>query len=329
MTRYTNNQSIPLPLAVWLARDSYDYVSNPNYISATSLLRPVRQTVLCKRLSPDVGSDVADLTAARIGTAIHDSIEDAWVNHCNSAMLSLGYPENVVKRMLINPTEEELRDRPDGIPVYLERRSTRKLGKFIIGGKFDFVGEGRVHDFKTTSTFTFQNKTKNDDYIKQGSIYRWLNEDIITEDDMSILFVFTDFSKLRAMTDKDKGYPQGKLEELRLPLMSVRDTENFIRHKLDEIDKYMDTDEADIPLCSKKELWQGDTVYKYFKNPAGKRATKNFDNIREANQRLIADGNVGIVKEVPGEAKACNYCPAYDLCSQKDSLIASGILKMR
>ena len=45
--------------------------------------------------------------------------------------------------------------------------------------------------------------------------------------------------------------------------------------------------------------------------------------------RLNADGNVGVVLTVPGEAKACKYCKAFSLCSQKDALIASGDLNFK
>ena len=47
--KFTNKNNIPLSLAVWLVTDEYDYVDKPNYISATSLLKPTRQLVLSKR----------------------------------------------------------------------------------------------------------------------------------------------------------------------------------------------------------------------------------------------------------------------------------------
>jgi hypothetical protein len=41
---------------------------------------------------------------------------------------------------------------------------------------------------------------------------------------------------------------------------------------------------------------------------------------------MAEDGNVGLVKEVPGQVTACKYCPAFSICSQKDALIAAGDL---
>jgi hypothetical protein len=81
-----------------------------------------------------------------------------------------------------------------------------------------------------------------------------------------------------------------------------------------------------LPDCTPEELWQKDPVYKYFKNPQGKRATKNFMSLLEANQLKAKNGGVGIVKTVFGEAKACNYCKAASVCEQRDRLIEEGIL---
>ncbi len=40
-----NEDGISFPFSVWLANDSYDYISEDNYISATQLLKPTRQVI--------------------------------------------------------------------------------------------------------------------------------------------------------------------------------------------------------------------------------------------------------------------------------------------
>ena len=40
---YTNNNGIELPLAVFLMYDKYDYDERPNVLSATGLMKPLRQ----------------------------------------------------------------------------------------------------------------------------------------------------------------------------------------------------------------------------------------------------------------------------------------------
>ena len=46
---YTNKLNISLPLAVFLMYDSYDHDQRDNVISATGLLRPIKQLVLTQQ----------------------------------------------------------------------------------------------------------------------------------------------------------------------------------------------------------------------------------------------------------------------------------------
>ena len=146
---YTNTSNIALPLAVFLATDHYDYV--PNVISATSLLKPARQLILADRLSSEDNLvELSDMVSSRMGTAIHTAIEQAWLNP-TKALKSLGYSDDIIQRIKVNPETVEEND----IPVYMEKRSFKKVGNHTISGKFDFVAEGKVHDFKSTSTFKY------------------------------------------------------------------------------------------------------------------------------------------------------------------------------
>lgn len=328
MTRLNNSSGITLPLAVWLAHDTYDYVADPNYLSVTSIMKPVRQIVLARRVKEDQATgDIADRIASTMGTALHDSIEKAWTHHHRAAMESLGYSKDIADRIVINPEPSYVKKNPECIPIYMEQRRVKEIMGFRIGGKYDFVGEGRVNDFKSTSTYTYQYGTKDKDYTLQGSLYKWLNPDIITKDEIAIQFIFTDWQKFRAKTEADKGYPQLKVLEHRVPLMTVKDTEKWLKNKIKDIKTYMDAPDAEIPLCTNEELWRGETQWKYYKNPANRtRATKNFTDPISANERLAKDGNVGVVVEIGGQVKACMYCSAMLVCEQAKSLIADGSL---
>ena len=320
--KITNQENIPLSVALFLAVDHYDYV--PGVISATSLLKPVRQYVLSRRVPAGENiPDVSELIASRMGTAIHDGIEKAWTHHREQAMRDLGYPEKIIKRMVFNPKPEDLK--PDSIPVYMELRSFKEINGVKVSGKFDFVGNGALEDFKSTSTFTWIKDTKDEDYILQGSIYRWLNPDIITSDIFTIQFIFTDWSK--GMSYSTPNYPPRRMMPRKFKLMSLADTEQFVVGKLNAIQQYYNAPDELIPECTDKELWRSDPQWKYYKNPANKnRATKNFDNEGEAIARWQTDGGVGEVVKIPGQAKACLYCPASPVCKQKDRLIDSGDL---
>ena len=322
MSRYSNTSSVPLSLAVFLATDNYDH--DAETISATALIKPIRQLVLASRVpKEDSAIDLTQMVASRFGTAIHDGIERSWLHNYTSAMQLLGYPAKVIDRIRINPDPEDLND--EIIPIYLEKRSYRKVGKHVISGKFDFVGEGRVEDFKSTSVYTAINSTNNDKYILQGSIYRWLNPAIITQTEMAIQYIFTDWSSAKAKSDPT--YPQQRFQQLILPLKSLQETEMYVTSKLAQIDLYMDKPEAELPLCSDEDLWRSAPVFKYYKNPEKTaRSTKNFETKQEAMIRMAEDGGKGLVLEQPGQAMACKWCSAFALCSQKDVLIASGDL---
>lgn len=324
---FTNMSNISLAMAVWLAVDEYDYVDKPNYISATSLLRSVRQLVLMKRVQStgEQSIDISSRIANRMGSAFHDAIERAWKGNYRQALKDLGYPKRVIEAVRINPTEEEFSE--DIIPVYLEMRVEKEFNGWIIGGKFDMVMEGRLRDVKSTSVFTYLNKSNDEKFRMQGSIYRWLNPDKITHDHMYIDFLFVDWSANQAKGDKN--YPQQKIIEYPLALKSVPETEQYVASKLRAVEKYRDAPEAEIPECTEEELWRSEPTYKYYKNPTKTaRSTKNFDNLHDANLRLAEDGGVGIVVTVPGEVKACRYCAAFSACTQKDKYIASGELQI-
>ncbi|WP_395147185.1 hypothetical protein ACF3N0_00295 [Moraxella atlantae] len=315
---YTNTSNIPLPLAVFLATDSYDH--QPNTISATSLLKPVRQLILSSRTtSEDLLIDISSMVSSRMGTAIHTAIEQAWTNP-SKALKRLGYSDDVINRIKINPTEVKDND----IPIYMEQRSFKEIDGYTISGKYDFVAEGRVQDFKSTSVYTYLNQTNADKYVLQGSIYRWLNPDIITKDILDIHYIFTDWNKKDSLTNKD--YPPNRVHTQKFKLKSISETEAWVKNKLSELKKYELVSEDQLPLCTDEDLWRKPTIYKYYKNPKSARSTKNFNNLHEAMDRLTQDGSVGEVKEIKGQVAACKYCPAFSICTQKDMLIEKGEL---
>ena len=325
--RYANVSEVPLALAVFLASDFYDHDSTPNTISATSLLKPLRQIVLPPRIPAGEGlTNLADMMNSRMGTAIHDGIEKAWMTNHEVAMQALGYPKQVIDKVRINPKKADLTD--GIIPIYLEQRLSRKSGKWNVTGKFDFIGEGRVQDFKSTSVWTYKNQVNNTKYTQQGSIYRWLDPEKIHQDVMDIHFIFTDWKG--GVQKSDPSYPPRRFHQQTFDLMTLQDTERFISKKLGLIEQYWDAPEDEIPECDAEDLWRSEPQFKYYKSgdTTKSRSTKNFDSRQDAVIYMSTNGNVGAIKEVPGQVTACKYCPAFAACSQKDTLIEQGDLIM-
>jgi hypothetical protein len=323
--KYTNKSDISLPLAVFLMHDSYDYDPRPNQISATSIIKPLRQLVLSRQhadLLKEV--DIMDLVSSRMGTAIHDGCEAAWTDPENvrKALEVIGLG-NVADRIQIN--SEELGD--NDIPVYVEQRHEKEVDGYVISGKYDLVLNGLLVDYKSTSVWTYIYDSNAEKYSMQGSIYKWLVPDRITEDFIEIQFIFTDWSSTRAL--QDKSYPQTRVVSKKYPLWSTQQTEQYIRDKLSQLSRLADAPQDLLPKCSDEDLWAEETKYKYFKDPTKMaRATKVFDNMAEAQQRLADDGSTGTVVTFPGQVRACRYCPVSSVCNQAQELVAAGRLSL-
>ena len=333
--KITNNSNVPLALAVWAVHDEYDYINEPNYVSVTKLMKPIRHIVLPPRVPPEAReADITDYISRAMGHSLHDSIEKSWVKGYKINLKRLGFPESQIERVKVNPEPTELA--PNDVPVYLEQRAFRKVtvngNTYTIGGKFDMVAEGIVHDNKSTTAYTWQFGGRDEDYKLQGSIYRWLNHNgykdaactepigvaRITEDFIRICFIFTDWSK--AMAKANPAYPQQRCMFKEIPLMSIEETEAWVVDKLTRFEHLKDVEEHKLPPCTQEELWMSDPTYKYYSDPAktAGRSTKNFETAAEARAFMIEKGGKGILKTIPGEAKRCAYCDAYSICTQKE-----------
>lgn len=333
MKRLTNHTNIPLSVAAWLASDNYNFKPNEKAISATDLGKSVRQLVLRNRLRAAGGEvieemDIAERFSSRLGTAIHDAIEAVWVNQDarNSALTQLGIPKQVRDRLVYNPSPEEIAANPKCIPVFMEQRTNKELNGYTISGQFDFLAEGQLEDFKSTGSYSVEKQLNEAKFALQGSIYRWLNPDKITKETTRINYIIKDWSAAKAKASPK--YPKSCITTVNLPLMSYEDTEKYIANKLSSIDKHKTTPEPELPLCTAEELWQDSDTYKYFTRPDSTRASKVFGNDSVAAYKHLADkGGKGLIRTFPGEVRACKYCDAKDICTQRKELQESGLFK--
>lgn len=327
---YANNSNVPLSVAAWLVNDDYDYNDDPSVISVTTLIKPVKQVILGSRAKKDPNAlpvDIISLVKSRLGQAVHTAIEKTWADNPNLPTLlkALNLPLKLIKRVLINPKPDEIQS--DSIVVYMEQRLHRKIGPYTVSGKFDICFAGQLEDVKTTTTYTFSSNNKSDDYKLQGSLYRWLDPNMITEDSIRINYIFTDWKPTLVSTSNYPSAPQISVE---YPLMNLVETENWIKRRLQLHHDCVDADEADMPECTSAELWRTDPVWKYYNKSQAEqsRATKNFTDRNEANSHFAAKGFNGELVEVKGEVKACRYCPGFELCTQKNQYILDGSLKV-
>lgn len=334
--KYTNTTDIPLVLAVWLAANrGYDLEYQPDIISATTLFKPVRSIILSRRVAANQQSvDIESLVQAALGTAVHTAVEDAWIYGRDQAMSALNIPREIQERVVFNPDGDDgpfFLDDDYHIPVYMEQRTAKTLDvdgvSWTISGKFDAVVDGTVEDVKTTKTFNWIKGSNDDKYALQGSIYRWLNPEIITGDFINVLMIFTDWSEYKAKADPT--YPQKRVIVRKLPLLSLEETESYIMERLRLLNRYLDKPEAELPACTPDELWMDPPKWAYYRDRTKlTRATKLFDTAAEANTRLAQDGNKGTIVKRDMEPKFCKYCPALPVCTQAEGYINQGILKI-
>ena len=333
MKRLTNQSDVPLSVAVWLASDSYGFKFNDKALSATDMGKSVRQLILRNRLREAgttiiVEEDITRRIASRMGHAIHDSIEQVWRDPIkrNIGLEQLGIPQQVRDRIVIDPTEEFLEKNPKAIPVYMEVRTNKQINGYTISGQFDFLAEGQLEDFKSAGTYVFEKGVNDDKFALQGSIYRWLNPDKIKKDTTRINYLFKDWSENKAKASPK--YPQSPVTAVEIKLMTPAETEQFIITKTNHLDAHKDTPEPELPFCTAEELWQGEPEYKYFAKAESTRASKVFGNdASAAYQHLASKGGRGIIKEIPAKAKACHYCDAFQVCSQAQQLLETGVLE--
>lgn len=320
--KITNNFGVDLPLAVWLLQDDYNSGAAKappgELISVTTFMKPTKQLILKRQVDQSQEEfDISEMVARRVGHSLHDSIERAWTKgNWQQSMRTLHYPQRIIDSIKINPKPGTLKD--GDIPIYLEMRGFKEFKGLVITGQMDFLIGESYRDFKTTSTFAWTSTNKDEDYILQGSLYRWIMPDYIKNDVMRIEFVFTDWLKYRAKVDPK--YPQSKVGHREFPLMSLEETEQWVINKIASIKANVGKHQADMERCTDKELWRSDDSYKYYSKEdtakAGGRCTKRFDSATKAELHRQSKGKGVVVKE-NGEVKACTYCPAFSVCDQR------------
>jgi hypothetical protein len=323
--KYTNKNNIPLAMCVMLLADDYDYNPAEKTVSATTLLDTTKQIILSHRLTGEGLDDVSNKIDTVLGSALHAALEKAWLNNPQKLMLMLGYSQDIVNRVVVNPTILN----ENNIPVYVEQRATKQLAGWTISGKFDIVSDGRVEDLKTRKAWAWIHQSNINKDILQLSIYKWLNPDKIVQDIGIIHWFIKNWDKVESFKKRD--YPQSQILNQQLRLKSPQETEQILIHKLSELDKYWNSPEEDIPPCKENEedLWMRPSEWKYYSKPEHTSCAKGgtYNNSSEAYMRLSREGNIGKVVEVKSKATKCNWCDAASICQQRKSLQARGLIQ--
>lgn len=310
-----NEKNVSLPLQVWCVDCTYSGERAEKTISCTELLKPIKCFFLSRK-ADNSGTDVLDSWKAQLGTSIHSGIASAWIDRYKYNLKKLGYTDEYIDSIKINPETVEKGD----IPVYIENRISKELLGWTVTGQYDMILNGQLIDFKSTSTYTYKTKNKDKDYIYQGSIYRWLVGDKITEDTIAINFIFTDWKEAETGNPE---YPNSPLLEYRLPLIDKAQITTFILDKLTRLNESLSS--GIIPDCTHEEMQWSESTFAYYSGATTGRATKVFTTRHEALKHKVDKGK-GTVVERLGKPRRCMYCAGRELCNQYKELKEKGIV---
>jgi len=294
--RYTNKRDFPDFVVEWLKHDEYDY--DENTISATTLMQPPRAYALKKQNWDRLEIDIEDLIASRYGTAIHDSVEKVGLTGCKQ--------------------EERLR---------------KAVKNKIVTGKFDILKEisdkrWQLIDVKSTSVWSFIYGSKDEEYRKQLSIYRWLaiqnHYDVIQKG--KVWMIFTDWSSAKAK--QDPKYPQTRIEIKEIELWTDDKTLKYIGDRIGLLEGALKQEQGQMPRCTDEELWASEDSWAIMKKGA-KRAFKVHKSEAEAKAQLEGTNGNSMSKDYEivlrkGKVARCKYCAARKFCNQYTELVDSG-----
>lgn len=290
---FENKHNYPQYVYDFLKFDEYD--GDPNTISATTLLSPPRQFALKKVFHDKLRIDVSDLIASRYGTCIHAGFEKVPM-------------ENIDKEVRLFADVEV-------------NGETKR-----ISGQFDMIKDTdkevqTLVDIKSTSVWSYIYSSKDEDYKKQLSIYRFLanQSGYNISDTAEICMVFTDWSKARSKSSKN--YPDSRIMIKKVELMSIEDTEKYIIERL----KLFSDATKKLPLCSKEDLWMSEGGWEVkIKNKTIKLAETKEEALDYLKWKKYA--KYCKINHKQPVVRRCNYCVVRDYCEQYKEMDAKGLI---
>jgi len=277
-----------LPKALIKAVDIEPHNKTNKELSATTLLKGVKEIILTWRHWEELVVDVSDRIWALFGTAVHSLLETESENEFSECEFELKLENGIT-----------------------------------ITGKIDNYNmeTGEITDFKSGAVYKVQ-LGDFEDWRKQGFVYAFL---LVKNGFKANHCRFIDFLKdhSKSKAKFDSGYPQSPVYifEFSVTDSLLFEAKDFIKEKTDNYLKYIDTPDDEIPPCSDKERWASETEYAVMKT-GNKRAVKKFTNRFEADN-LAAEKGAGHYVEIrPGVSRKCaDYCICCDHCNFYNNIV--------
>jgi len=293
-----NSSNIPEPVFRALCANWYSGEKEERDFSITEILNPTRLNILKKRYYDQIEVDAMSRFWAMLGSSMHNILE-VGIKKYEDFMRSEG------------KFEKDL-----GLKFVAEKRFASIFNNdILVSGGCDIYDPNTqtIYDYKYQTVFNWVNiSDKIEDLTFQLNGYRILfQRNGYRVKNMSVIFIFRDFRPYEINRYKD--YPTEKIKELSIRDMPDEEFFEILEKKYHEKIMYESLPDSELPLCTKKEMWQGDDQYKVYSS-SGK-CVKIYDNLDDANNHADKDGYY--VKKFIQEPKRCGqYCDASSVCDQ-------------
>jgi hypothetical protein len=279
----TNKLNLPMGLVKAVSTERHN---EAGCISATTLIRGVKETILTDRHWEKLEDDVSDRIWAVWGQAVHSLLEH------------------------------------EGATDFTEQEMRYPVGGITVTGRIDNydMKNGIICDYKTASIWKVKYRDF-DDWYKQGMIYAWLlRNNGFTVNKCRFITLLKDHSKTDA--SRDYQYPRNPVYvyEFDVNFLSLMKIDGFIKSRLREYVKCLDLSDDEIPPCNPEERWEKAAKYAV-KKEGRKTAIRLLDDQAAADAMAAELGKGHYVEHRPGESTKCHsyclcraYCNYYQAC---------------
>lgn len=250
-------------------------------VSATTLIKGVKEILLTDRHWDEITIDVKDSIWALWGTTTHSLLEKEYST------------------------------------TFTEETFEQKVGNITVTGRVDCYDMANeiLYDYKTTSVWKVVYKNFEDWYM-QGMIYAWLlYKKGLKVNKCKFVAILRDWSETESQRKADYPSSPVYVYEFDVTDKDIEDVEQVIALKVSQIEKNKEVEDDNIEPCGRDERWASDDVYAVMKE-GRKTSLKNFDNLEDAEKMAKELGDKHYVETRKGVDKKCTrYCSACQFCN--------------
>lgn len=284
------NDGLPEPVYHAILNDSYD--AGGSDFTPSSLIAPIYQRQVIKRLGKEVKTPASSLIFALLGTSVHHMIEKA------SKQLKGRYWAE--RRLYGNVYVDDGR-RCGGTP-------------YTIGAQLDLydTNKNAIYDFKVASVFSSKGNAKIE-WVLQLNIQRWClwKQHGIDCKNLNIVGIWRDWSMHKA---REKDYPDKQSSIVYIPAWPFDKIEEYIERRVKENIESENQPLDQMDSCSPDEVWAKPTTYAV-KKKGVKRAMRIFNSMDEAVTYQEKQKVKTEIETRKGERTRCaSYCAVSGVC---------------